>query len=183
MKDYGGLESVRLPVNRIWTPDIVLYNYADTRLEDKREALAIVNHDGIVKWKPPSILKSSCQIDIETFPYDVQRCYMKFGKFGAFVLEMAFARPIESLVTNRKLDVRWPLDRHSVLRKPNGNLEKRVCRVERVGYHRSAGNSQRKVLFMLQGAISRLVSFFFKFRWIEPVSPFTRSSRHSFLST
>ena len=78
-KDYGGLESVRLPVNRIWTPDIVLYNYADTRLEDKREALAVVSYNGIVKWRPPSILKSSCQIDIETFPYDVQRCHMKFG--------------------------------------------------------------------------------------------------------
>jgi hypothetical protein len=61
--------------------DIVLYNYADTRLEEKREALAVVQDDGTVRWRPPSILKSTCQIDIVKFPYDIQRCSMKFGKY------------------------------------------------------------------------------------------------------
>ena len=61
--------------------DIVLYNYADTRLEEKREALAVIKYDGTVTWRPPSIFKSTCQIDIVKFPYDVQKCAMKFGKF------------------------------------------------------------------------------------------------------
>jgi len=80
-EDYGGIETVRIPVNFIWTPDIVLYNYADTRLEEKREALAIVKYDGTVKWRPPSIFKSTCQIDMVKFPYDVQKCSMKFGSW------------------------------------------------------------------------------------------------------
>jgi nicotinic acetylcholine receptor len=102
---YGGVDEVRLPVSRIWTPgkiklfrscfqysikinqffrsikrsDIVLYNYADTRLEEKRDVLAIINSDGTVKWRPPSIFKSTCQINIQNFPYDRQNCSMKFG--------------------------------------------------------------------------------------------------------
>lgn len=89
---YGGLNKVRLPVNRIWTPDIVLYNYADTRLEEKREALAVVFDDGTVEWRPPSIFKSTCQIDIVKFPYDVQKCHMKFGSwtYGGDSIDIQF---------------------------------------------------------------------------------------------
>ena len=76
------MDDIRLPVQRIWTPDIVLYNYADTRLEEKRDALAIVNSEGLVKWRPPSIFKSTCQINIEKFPYDQQNCSMKFGSWS-----------------------------------------------------------------------------------------------------
>ena len=60
----------------------MLYNYADTRLEEKRPVLAIISSDGTVKWRPPSILKSTCQIDIQKFPYDQQECPMKFGNFN-----------------------------------------------------------------------------------------------------
>ncbi len=78
---YGGVEYVSLPVDKLWTPDIVLYNYADTRLEDKRKVHAIIYYDGRVKWIPPSIFKSTCQVDIEVFPYDSQNCSMKFGSW------------------------------------------------------------------------------------------------------
>lgn len=37
---------------------------ADIRLEEKREVMAIVYHNGTVYWKPMSIFKSTCQIDI-----------------------------------------------------------------------------------------------------------------------
>lgn len=78
---YGGIDNVRLPVNQIWTPDIVLYNYADTRLEEKREVMAIINSNGKVRWRPSCIYKSTCQINIQNFPYDHQNCRMKFGSW------------------------------------------------------------------------------------------------------
>ena len=31
--DYGGLESIRLPPDFVWVPDIVLYNNADGKYE------------------------------------------------------------------------------------------------------------------------------------------------------
>ncbi|CAF4161853.1 unnamed protein product [Adineta steineri] len=77
--EYDNLLDIRLPIKKIWQPDVTLYNYADTRLEEKREVLAVVYYNGTVFWKPMSIFKSTCQIDIRRFPYDRQNCSMKFG--------------------------------------------------------------------------------------------------------
>ena len=43
---------------------------------------AEVNQDGVVKWNPPAIFKSSCEIDVEYFPFDEQECYLKFGSWS-----------------------------------------------------------------------------------------------------
>ena len=42
---------------------------------------AILHFDGRVKWKPPAIYKSSCEMDVEYFPFDQQTCFMKFGSW------------------------------------------------------------------------------------------------------
>ena len=40
---------------------------------------ATIKHDGTVEWEPPAIYKSQCDIMVEFFPFDVQKCKMKFG--------------------------------------------------------------------------------------------------------
>ena len=39
----------------------------------------IVQSSGQVLWVTPSITKSSCLIDITYFPFDMQKCPLKFG--------------------------------------------------------------------------------------------------------
>lgn len=54
---------------------------ADIRLEEKRETLVVVEHDGSIQWIPQAIYKSSCSINIQYFPFDIQNCKMKFGSW------------------------------------------------------------------------------------------------------
>ncbi|KAL2077097.1 hypothetical protein ACEWY4_026601 [Coilia grayii] len=79
--EYDGIESIRVPSNKIWRPDIVLYNNAvgDFLVEDKTKAL--LKFDGTITWVPPAIFKSSCPMDITYFPFDYQNCSMKFGSW------------------------------------------------------------------------------------------------------
>ncbi|KAB5518564.1 hypothetical protein PHYPO_G00167490 [Pangasianodon hypophthalmus] len=79
--EFDGIEYIRVPSNKIWRPDIVLYNNAvgDFLVEDKTKAL--LKYDGTITWVPPAIFKSSCPMDITYFPFDYQNCSMKFGSW------------------------------------------------------------------------------------------------------
>ncbi|KHJ47284.1 Cation transporter family protein, partial [Trichuris suis] len=130
-KEYGNVHTVRVPIERIWKPDILLYNRhkfhmqilflnslimdsfaervaaiskysikvkqelwdmsccqnsvyffsADQTFDSTWHTNAIVNHDGTISWLPPAIIKSSCKIDITWFPFDDQKCTLKFGSW------------------------------------------------------------------------------------------------------
>ncbi|XP_017787388.1 PREDICTED: acetylcholine receptor subunit alpha-like 1 isoform X4 [Habropoda laboriosa] len=79
--DYGGVDTLHVPSEHIWLPDIVLYNNADGNYEVTIMTKAILNHTGKVMWKPPAIYKSFCEINVEYFPFDEQTCFMKFGSW------------------------------------------------------------------------------------------------------
>ncbi|KAL1428585.1 hypothetical protein MTO96_002947 [Rhipicephalus appendiculatus] len=80
-EEYGGVTKVHVPAEQIWLPDIVLYNNADGNYEVTIMTKAILHSDGLVIWKPPAIYKSSCEIDVQYFPFDQQTCFMKFGSW------------------------------------------------------------------------------------------------------
>merc|ERR1719431_799505 len=42
---------------------------------------ATLYSEGRVEWKPPAIYHSSCEMDVEYFPFDEQTCVMKFGSW------------------------------------------------------------------------------------------------------
>jgi nicotinic acetylcholine receptor len=54
---------------------------ADGNYEVTLMTKAIVTFEGNVSWKPPAIYKSSCEINVEYFPFDEQSCIMKFGSW------------------------------------------------------------------------------------------------------
>jgi len=55
--------------------------------------MAVIKSDGSVLWMPPAIYKSTCSIDITYFPFDVQKCHMKFGSwtYDGLQLDIGFS--------------------------------------------------------------------------------------------
>ncbi|CAH8656231.1 unnamed protein product [Schistosoma rodhaini] len=80
-QDYNNLSRIRIPCQKLWLPDIVLYNSADDYKTDYMQSKAMVQYNGNVFWPPPAKLRSTCKIDITYFPFDDQSCTMKFGSW------------------------------------------------------------------------------------------------------
>lgn len=79
---FGGTKRIRLPVDRIWTPDVVLYNTAADTQGYTNGHLAVINHTGHVRWAPRSVVHSFCQLDLRHFPFDSQKCVLAFGSWS-----------------------------------------------------------------------------------------------------
>ncbi|PIC51751.1 hypothetical protein B9Z55_002138 [Caenorhabditis nigoni] len=79
--EFGNIKEVRLPINNIWKPDVLLYNSVDQQFDSTWPVNAVVLYTGNVTWIPPAIIRSSCAIDIAYFPFDTQHCTMKFGSW------------------------------------------------------------------------------------------------------
>ena len=108
--DYGGIGVLRLPPDKVWKPDIVLFNKyvvsasildvntsvsieqqfrlrpfkfcsADGNYEVRYKSNVLIYPNGDVLWVPPAIYQSSCTIDVTYFPFDQQTCIMKFGSW------------------------------------------------------------------------------------------------------
>ncbi|XP_029013881.1 neuronal acetylcholine receptor subunit alpha-7 isoform X2 [Betta splendens] len=80
-ESYPGVQNVRFPSNMVWVPDILLYNSADERFDATFHTNVLVNASGSCQYLPPGILKSTCYIDVRWFPFDVQKCDLKFGSW------------------------------------------------------------------------------------------------------
>ncbi|KAF7260849.1 hypothetical protein EG68_04028 [Paragonimus skrjabini miyazakii] len=78
---YEGIQVLRIFPHQIWTPDIKLYNFADERLKESREAGLLVYSDGSILWLQQALFKSTCQVEITYFPFDSQVCMLEFGSF------------------------------------------------------------------------------------------------------
>lgn len=101
--EFDGIKTIRVPPDKVWLPDIVLFNKYGTKSEklciiafsaDGNYLVSfysnvVVEHTGDMLWVPPAVYKSSCLIDVEFFPFDgaswetsknfsLIGCYIKF---------------------------------------------------------------------------------------------------------
>ncbi|XP_013388519.1 neuronal acetylcholine receptor subunit alpha-9 isoform X2 [Lingula anatina] len=78
---YGGLSSIRISSGRIWRPDLTLYTDVKESASTFTHYNAIVSADGSISWNFPAIVRSTCSLNVRYFPYDEQRCPLKFGSW------------------------------------------------------------------------------------------------------
>ncbi|XP_019867563.2 neuronal acetylcholine receptor subunit alpha-7-like [Aethina tumida] len=89
--EFAGIKVIRIPYNRVWRPDLILYNNADPQFQTSViNTNVIVSSTGEVEWLSHGIYRSSCDINVEYFPFDLQICYMKWASwtYDGYQLEL-----------------------------------------------------------------------------------------------
>ncbi|NXD16600.1 ACHA7 protein, partial [Nothocercus nigrocapillus] len=116
--EYPGVQNLRFPADQIWVPDILLYNSADERFDATFHTNVLVNYSGSCQYIPPGILKSTCYIDVRWFPFDVQKCDLKFGSWthSGWLLDLQMLEAdISNYISNGEWDlVAVPGKRHEM---------------------------------------------------------------------
>jgi len=78
---FNGIEKMLIPCDKLWLPDIVLYNSADDYSQEYFRSLAAIDHTGNVFWPPPTKFRSTCPVDVKYFPFDDQTCNLKLSSW------------------------------------------------------------------------------------------------------
>nr|ALR88678.1 acetylcholine receptor neuronal subunit alpha 9/10-like 103 [Saccoglossus kowalevskii] len=122
-EEYDGILILRIPAKEMWVPDITLYDNADAHdyAESIKASNCLVQHNGWVSlWSRPTVLKSTCKIDVKYFPFDKQQCRLKFGSWtynGEQInLNQHAVKPdLTNLVPNEQWDLLYAITtRHSM---------------------------------------------------------------------
>nr|XP_046256703.1 neuronal acetylcholine receptor subunit alpha-7-like isoform X2 [Scatophagus argus] len=88
--EYPGVKNLRFTPDQVWTPDILLYNSAHDKFDATFKTNVLVNSSGFCEYLPPGIFISTCNVDVRWFPFDIQRCELKFGSwtFDGWLLDL-----------------------------------------------------------------------------------------------
>lgn len=103
--DFVGVQTIRLPSDVMWIPDIMLYNsHSPPTMEETK---AVIYTDGTVNLVSPTYIKALCPIDRASID-GVQVCSLKFGSWtydGTYMPLQAGAMDLSSYVANSKYNL------------------------------------------------------------------------------
>merc|ERR1712209_339240 len=77
--DYEGITQIQLPPNKLWTPDIFLFNDVTGHFGEelmRGRPYLVIENNGDVRWIPPMVLKTVCEHDNQE-----ESCDLKFGSW------------------------------------------------------------------------------------------------------
>ncbi|KAL3853560.1 hypothetical protein ACJMK2_017095 [Sinanodonta woodiana] len=80
---YDGLSSLLIDSNLLWTPRFVLTNPAKQFLMFGTFSTEVrVNFDGLMVWSVGDVMETSCKINIQSYPFDIQICDISIAPWG-----------------------------------------------------------------------------------------------------
>ncbi|XP_037803553.1 acetylcholine receptor subunit alpha-1-A-like [Penaeus monodon] len=81
-KDYNDTHMIHVPYTDIWYPDVILYNTADSNYRNGIiNTNAIISYTGEVELVSHVMFQSTCEVDIEWYPFDQQDCKLHFASW------------------------------------------------------------------------------------------------------
>ncbi|XP_053405456.1 neuronal acetylcholine receptor subunit alpha-9-like [Mercenaria mercenaria] len=80
---YEGINDIIIPQNKVWVPDLTLYdNAAADKLSGIDDYNLVIHSNGVINFNFPSLLRSVCAVDVTHFPFDFQVCNLTFGSWA-----------------------------------------------------------------------------------------------------
>ena len=77
--EFGSIEVIQLPKNRIWFPSVYITNTAEGKNTLSVAESVTVKFDGEVTYQTPQIIDVLCSPDVYKYPYDVHICAIKLA--------------------------------------------------------------------------------------------------------
>ncbi|CAD5112490.1 DgyrCDS1706 [Dimorphilus gyrociliatus] len=101
-----------IPSNQLWTPDLVVSNFAGDKFNDYMITNAIVRYNGLVLWLFPALVKTYCTLNVKYFPFDTQKCDIVFisWTYHGFQLDLAYNSSFENTVYYVPENQEWTVD-------------------------------------------------------------------------
>lgn len=88
--EFNGIDNIVVPYDKIWIPDLTLYDSVATEVRGFTEFRPLIYSNGTVDFKFPMLVESECVVNVKYFPYDTQCCKLKYGSWAHNGLEIDF---------------------------------------------------------------------------------------------
>ncbi|VDI60543.1 Hypothetical predicted protein [Mytilus galloprovincialis] len=79
--DYDNITDLIVPFDKVWTPDITIYDSVSQEFYGLEKFRANISYDGAINYNFPTVTEIQCQVDVTNFPFDKQMCPMQFGSW------------------------------------------------------------------------------------------------------
>ncbi|XP_052102778.1 neuronal acetylcholine receptor subunit alpha-10-like [Mytilus californianus] len=115
--DFNGTDSIVLPIDYIWKPDVTLYESISAEFYGFKDYRALINADGYVTYNFPTKIEALCPIDVAKFPFDSQVCELMFGSWSYNGLQLDIqSKDIAGDLSSMKENVEWIIEKAPVVR-------------------------------------------------------------------
>ncbi|CCD68535.3 Neurotransmitter-gated ion-channel ligand-binding domain-containing protein [Caenorhabditis elegans] len=80
--DYNR-EWIKISVSRVWVPDVIFTKRLSVEsLLDEDMQMADLRYNGEIRTSLPAVVSTSCPLNIQDFPHDVQECNISMGSWA-----------------------------------------------------------------------------------------------------
>ncbi|XP_030288243.1 5-hydroxytryptamine receptor 3A-like [Sparus aurata] len=98
-----GTNKISLPRNKFWVPDIVINEFMDENTAPEVPYVYLYSNGAVHDAKPVRVV-SSCNLDIYTFPFDIQNCTLTFNSYLHYStdIEISLGKSAENITKYSK---------------------------------------------------------------------------------
>ena len=116
--EYNGVKTINISPEKIWHPDIVLFDDIKTNRHfganvDGQQNQLTVDYTGQITWGLRATYVTKCQIDMHDFPFDTQSCALKYGSWSFEKGRLDLSRESRVVVDKSARHYGWTLENYT----------------------------------------------------------------------